>query len=179
MENHVLEEILQIALAAESSLIPSKSQKIYENEYSKLIHWNRSKNARTLTKKVVLAYMSEQCLFSKLKCIMKIKKNIDKSQFHNVSGFLKRSNVGYAPKKSLIFSRARDQFLVETLDDTYLMMKLKSLNFDNCTKVVVIFGICGPCEKIELYNLCVLKILQKRINHKLHIYYLSKFLCLL
>ncbi|KAK4885438.1 hypothetical protein RN001_001709 [Aquatica leii] len=85
------------------------------------------------------------CLCSKLKWMLKIKENIDISQFYNVLAYIKRSNVGYKPKKSPVFSRAQlDQFLVEGFDDTYFMMK-----------VVAIFGKSGACRRVELYRLCV------------------------
>ncbi|XP_031348032.1 uncharacterized protein LOC116174282 [Photinus pyralis] len=140
---------------AESSLCPKKSEDFYKKEFEKFCPWMRNNNAEIVTEKVLLAYFLDQsknykssslwCMYSKLKCMLRIKNDIDISQFSKLSAFLKKCSVGYSAEKSLVFSKNQlINFLTSACDEQYLLMK-----------VVAIFGLFGACRRIEFYNLCV------------------------
>ncbi|KAJ8910766.1 hypothetical protein NQ315_009075 [Exocentrus adspersus] len=45
------------------------------------------------------------CMYSKLKCMLRIKNDIDISRFSKLTAFLKNRSVGYLPEKSPVFSK--------------------------------------------------------------------------
>ena len=72
-----------------------------------------------------------------LKTTMKVHEKIDISKYRKLAAFLKRNNVGYQPKKAKTLTREQvNKFLVEALDDIYLMIK-----------VCIIIGVSGACRR--------------------------------
>lgn len=80
-----------------------------------------------------------------LKSMLKVKENVDISNYSKVHLYLKRKNEGYEPKKSKILSQDNvSKFLTEAPGDTFLLIK-----------VALIFGLYGACRSEELRKLNV------------------------
>ncbi|CAH1379207.1 unnamed protein product [Tenebrio molitor] len=79
-------------------------------------------------------------VYSMLRTMISINKNLDLSKYTNLIAFLKRQSEGYRAKKSESFSKENiEKFLTTANDDDYLMQK-----------VVLIIGITGGCRRQEL-----------------------------
>ncbi|KAJ8912588.1 hypothetical protein NQ315_005751 [Exocentrus adspersus] len=90
------------------------------------------------TEKALLAYFFDQskkykssslwCMYPKLKCMLRIKNDIDISRFSKLTAFFKNRSVGYLPEKSPVFSKEQlMDFLLHAPDGKYLLMKLPFL----------------------------------------------------
>lgn len=160
-DEEVPQEILDAANEASDQLIPHKSKLRYEKEYAAFQKWCQEKHVSSLKEEVFMAYFnhlskifSPSSLWSKysmIKSILKIKKNIDLSQYFKLTSYIKRLNDGYKPKKSKILEKSDvDKFLLEAPDHIYLLIK-----------VVTVFGIAGACRREELAQLTIDNIEEK------------------
>ncbi|KAL0851950.1 hypothetical protein ABMA28_000232 [Loxostege sticticalis] len=81
--------------------------------------------------------------FSMIKSMLKIRNNVDISEYPKLNAFLKRQSDGFTSKKSKILTSDEvEKFLNEAPDDRYL-----------ATKVALIFGVVGACRREELANI--------------------------
>lgn len=132
-ENHVSEEILEMAESALDELIPTKSRKIYEYVYSAYVNWKTSKGITDTSEKVLLAYfkmLSNEYKpailwgnFSMLKLMIKLKEKIDINKFTEISAFLKQKSKGYTAKKSKIFSANELESFLKNAPDEHELDK--------------------------------------------------------
>lgn len=80
-----------------------------------------------------------------LKAVLRTRRNIDISKYFKLTAFMKKKSVGYKAKKSRVLNREDiDKFLVEALDEHYLM-----------TKVLLIMGYTGACRREEITNILI------------------------
>lgn len=156
-ENFIEEVPEEILLAAENlkeDLLPEKSRKRYEKEYTLFCKWSKEKkNVNFEREEVFLAYFYELSKsyqpstlwsrYSMLKTMLKLKKNVDIGMHFKLISFLKKKMVGFRPKKSKILTTSdMEKFIDSAPDDTYLLIK-----------VATIFGLAGACRREELTNL--------------------------
>jgi hypothetical protein len=65
-------------------------------------------------------------VYSMLRTMISINKNLDLSKYTNLIAFLKRQSEGYRAKKSKIFSKENiEKFLTAAIDEDYLMQKVR------------------------------------------------------
>lgn len=125
------------ATEAAESIVPSKSKELYELAYRKFIEWCNSKKTDSVCEKVVVSYFNEKgkamksstlwCLYSKLKAMIQLKRNVDISKYSGVLAFLKRKNIGHVAKKTDVLSRRDfDRYVLEAEDAQHLLTKVKS-----------------------------------------------------
>lgn len=82
-------------------------------------------------------------VYSILKSTIQAYENKDISQYKKLQALLKKSHVGYKPKKSKILEDDDiRKFLAEAPDLIYLLCK-----------VILVMGISGGCRKSELYGI--------------------------
>ncbi|XP_074025424.1 uncharacterized protein [Leptinotarsa decemlineata] len=150
-----MEDILKKAEQARESLIPSKSEAVYQKEYKIYLDWLTRKNVmpKDVTETVFLAYFQElsetsspNSLWTKwsmLKSMVTIHEKRDITKFNELQAFLKRKSKSYKPKKSAVLS-PKDviRFLKDAPNDIHLLHK-----------VVLIMGYFGGCRSQELLNL--------------------------
>jgi integrase len=80
-----------------------------------------------------------------LKSTLRVKENVDISNYGKSQLYLKRQSEGYETKKSKILSQDDvSKFLTEAPGDTFLLIK-----------VALIFGLYGACRSEELRKLNV------------------------
>ncbi|CAK1597504.1 unnamed protein product [Parnassius mnemosyne] len=78
-----------------------------------------------------------------IKSMLKIRNNVDISEYPKLNAFLKRQSDSFTTKKSKILTSSEvERFLNEAPDDRYL-----------ATKVALIFGVVGACRREELANI--------------------------
>ncbi|XP_074038369.1 uncharacterized protein [Leptinotarsa decemlineata] len=122
-----MEDILKKAEQARESLIPSKSEAVYQKEYKIYLDWLTRKNVmpKDVTETAFLAYFQEL------------------SETYSPNSFLKRKSKSYKPKKSAVLS-PKDviRFLKDAPNDIHLLHK-----------VVLIMGYFGGCRSQELLNM--------------------------
>ncbi|XP_074040190.1 uncharacterized protein [Leptinotarsa decemlineata] len=111
-----MEDILKKAEQARESLIPSKSEAVYQKEYKIYLDWLTWKNVmpKDVTETVFLAYFQElsetyspNSLWTKwsmLKSMVTIHEKRDITKFNELQAFLKRKSKSYKPKKSAVSS---------------------------------------------------------------------------
>ncbi|XP_074034967.1 uncharacterized protein [Leptinotarsa decemlineata] len=111
-----MEDILKKAEQARESLIPSKSEAVYQKEYKIYLDWLTRKNVmpKDVTETVFLAYFQElsetyspNSLWTKwsmLKSMVTIHEKRDITKFNELQAFLKRKSKSYKPKKSAVLS---------------------------------------------------------------------------
>lgn len=121
-----------------SSLIPEKSKERYENTYNLFNSWC-NKKSRKINEKSLLAYFvirreklkapgSLWAEYSMLKSTISLYNNVDISKFYTLINFLKKTNVGYRPKKANVFTKTDfTKFLLEAPDERFLVHKVNSL----------------------------------------------------
>ncbi|XP_074030226.1 uncharacterized protein [Leptinotarsa decemlineata] len=150
-----MEDILKKAEQARKSLIPSKSEAVYQKEYKIYLDWLTRKNVmpKDVTETVFLAYFQElsetyspNSLWTKwsmLKSMVTIHEKRDITKFNELQAFLKRKSKSYKPKKSAVLS-PKDviRFLKDAPNDIHLLHK-----------VVLIMGYFGGCRSQELLNM--------------------------
>jgi hypothetical protein len=108
-EDNVLERIEAAAQEAVSNLIPQKSRVAYETTYSRFEEWRSKQKVNCINEKVMLAYFVEKSkivkpstlwsVYSMLRTMISINKNLDLSKYTNLIAFLKRQSEGYRAKK--------------------------------------------------------------------------------
>lgn len=152
-EDKVSSEIENLAAEAELKLIPAKSKDFYYKEYEKLLVWMEKKDTQSINESVMLAYMMDMskiyksstlwCIHSKLQAMLRIKSGIDLASYHKLRAFMKGTNKGYEPRKSLVFTEDNlRKFFIHAPDDAFLFLK-----------VVAICGIFGSCRRSEMCDL--------------------------
>jgi hypothetical protein len=135
-EDNVLDRIEAAAQEAVSNLIPQKSRVAYETTYSRFEEWRSKRKVNCINEKVMLAYFLEKSkivkpstlwsVYSMLRTMISINKNLDLSKHTNLIAFLKRQNEGYRAKKSKSFSKENiEKFLTTANDEDYLMQKVR------------------------------------------------------
>lgn len=128
-------DILEKAMYATSSLIPSKSQEKYESVYQKFMDWHSKSAANSFSENVLLAYfatLSETykpsslwSIYSMLKSTLNIKNDIDISTYPKLKAFLKRRSSGYKAKKAKILTADQiNKFIVNAPNEEYLFLKV-------------------------------------------------------
>ncbi|XP_074038773.1 uncharacterized protein isoform X2 [Leptinotarsa decemlineata] len=129
-----MEDILKKAEQARESLIPSKSEAVYQKEYKIYLDWLTRKNVmpKDVTETVFLAYFQELSEtyspnslwteWSMLKSMMTIHEKRDITKFNELQAFLKRKSKSYKPKKSAVLS-PKDviRFLKDAPNDIHLL----------------------------------------------------------
>lgn len=118
-------EIRETANLASTNLLPDKSKLRYIKSYDAFKNWCQKKQIKSMpSENVMLAYFSELAknkkpstlwaTYSMLRTTLNINDNIDISKFSKLIAFIKKQNVGYKPKKSLVFGKNDiDKFLAE------------------------------------------------------------------
>lgn len=130
------------ALEAASAIIPAKSKEIYEGAYNKFVEWCNTKKTDSVCEKVLASYFNEKAktlksstmwsLYSKLKAMIFLKRNVDISKYTGVIAFLKRQHIGHIAKKSDVLSRNDfDRFMTEAEDTHHLLNKVKLNSLKN------------------------------------------------
>jgi hypothetical protein len=126
-EDNVLERIEAAAQEAVSNLIPQKSRVAYETTYSRFEEWWSKQKVNCINEKVMLAYFLEKSkivkpstlwsVYSMLRTMISINKNLDLSKYTNLIAFLKRQSEGYRAKKSESFSKENIEKFLTTAND--------------------------------------------------------------
>lgn len=114
-------EILIEARNASDSLLPPKSRDKYLEAYETFNQWKISKNAKSYSENVFLAYFNELAnkykpsslwsIYSMLKSTLKIQTKVDITTSSNLTAFLKRRSDGYIGRKSKVLSAPDSQYL--------------------------------------------------------------------
>ena len=105
--------------------------------------WRNLNKANSFSENVMLAYFSQATgvwkpptlwsVYSMLKTVLSCQHNVDISKYERLLAFLKKNSVGYASKKSQVFTSEQIQtFLREAPDEIYLpakVCKIKLLGF--------------------------------------------------
>jgi integrase len=138
-------------------LLPNKSKVRYNDVYEKFLAWLREENVmpRDVSDDILLVYLSNlsktnksSTLWSKysmIKSCLKLKQDIDASNFPKSIAFLKRQSVGYQPKKSSVLTANEvSEFMTKAPDNEWLL-----------TKVALTLGVYGACRRDDLVNLNV------------------------
>lgn len=116
-----------------SSLLPAKSQDVYEKTYE-FCNWCTKQHITNYIEPVFLAYFSEIAQkgltaslwpkFSMLKSTLRVKKNIDIGKFNKLIMYIKRQTEGHIPKKSKILEKEQvQQFILEAPNNLFLITK--------------------------------------------------------
>ncbi|KAL0851464.1 hypothetical protein ABMA28_007261 [Loxostege sticticalis] len=102
-----------IAQNASENILPEKSKSRYISTYDEFIAWREEKKANSFSENVMLAYFSElsaklkpSTLWSRFSMIksLKIRNNVDISEYPKLNAFLKRQSDGFTSKKSKILT---------------------------------------------------------------------------
>jgi hypothetical protein len=111
-------------LWAVSNLIPQKSRVVYETTYSRFEEWRSKQKVICINEKVMPSTLWG--VYSMLRTMISINKNLDLSKYTNLIAFLKRQSEGYCAKKSKSFSKENiEKFLTTANDEDYLMQKVR------------------------------------------------------
>ncbi|KAF2895479.1 hypothetical protein ILUMI_10697 [Ignelater luminosus] len=148
-------EVAEIANAAISNLLPTKSKGWYEKAYTQFREWCIMKNVVKVSESVLLAYLEEKSrkvkpstlwsTFSMLKATLNVKENIDVRKFPKLIPYLKSKSVGYRGRKSRILTKEDiTKFIKEADDDTNLL-----------NQAVLILGVSDACRREELVNMTI------------------------
>lgn len=150
LKEELPDDILEDANIANLNLLPVKSKEKYEKQYDLFDKWCKEKGVKIVKEEVLLAYFvklnkefSPNTLWAKysmIKSVLKLKRNIDISNFYKLTAFIKKQNVGFKPKKAKILTKENvSNFMNEAPDKIYLLIK-----------VATIFGLAGACRREEL-----------------------------
>ncbi|XP_074031893.1 uncharacterized protein [Leptinotarsa decemlineata] len=153
-----MEDILKKAEQARESLIPSKSEAVYQTEYKIYLDWLTRKNVmpKDVTETVFLAYFQElpetyspNSLWTKwsmLKSMVTVHEKRDITKFNELQAFLKRKSKSYKPKKSAVLS---PKDVIKNRSSSHTKEEIVSSGgsnfqgtFQNCT-----FIICNDVNK--------------------------------
>lgn len=146
------EAILKAANEAHLEVLPAKSRGRYEKQYDHFVTWCKQEGVKTYKEEVFLAYFSHLSKFLKsntlwsrysmVKSLVKIKQNLDISQFHKLTSFLKQKNVGFRAQKAQVFTKEDISRFMLAPDEVYLMIKVST-----------IFALAGALRRAELVNI--------------------------
>lgn len=139
-----MEEIVEIALKAKESLLPTKSKQLYEETYGTYKKWCLEKQVVKTTEDSILAYFNTNLAsykistlwtkYSMLRTTINLNEAIDISKFPSIIPFLKRKREGYAAKKSFILTKEHvNSFLFDANDEQHLLNKVYILNLFTLT----------------------------------------------
>lgn len=120
--------------------LPEKSRETYEASYSRFLNWRESNNAKSFSKRVLLAYFVDLSKkyqpstlygeYSKLKTTIKAKNDIDISDYKELKHLLRIQSVGFVSKKGKVLSENEiKRFLNEAPDKVYLAAKVIIIHF--------------------------------------------------
>lgn len=103
-------DICEESSKAVGQLLPNKSKAAYDQSYNRFLIWQNENDATSCSQRVLLTYFSALSKkwksttlwseYSKLAKMLKIKQNINVSEYRELKEFLKKTSVGYRPKKS-------------------------------------------------------------------------------
>jgi hypothetical protein len=169
-EDNVLERIEAAAQEAVSNLISQKSRVAYETTYSRFEEWRSKQKVNCINEKVMLAYFLEKSkivkpstlwsVYSMLRTMISINKNLDLSKYTNLIAFLKRQSEGYRAKKSKSFSKQNiEKFLTTANDEDYLMEKVRVF-FCRISLVTIYFLFSGGFNNRNYGSLSEVRITQ-------------------
>lgn len=127
-------EMRVAAQASIENVLPDKSKKKYEKCYEEFVQWKLSKKAIT-SENCLLVYFQDVVdkykpttawsMYSMLKCMIKIKENIDISKFHKLIAKLKKHAIGHESKKAKVFTAEEiHKYLFEAPDEIHLANKV-------------------------------------------------------
>lgn len=116
-------------------VIPEKSKSRYKQKYIQFVKWQQARKTNELTQEVVLDYFKELAItktpstlwssYSMLRSMIKLKHNLNISQYTKLMAFLKDRGKGYVPEKAKVFtSEMIVKFLETAPDSKYLAMKV-------------------------------------------------------
>lgn len=136
-ESEMEENLMSLETMEESSnsLIPAKSAKVYEKNYSQFMEWRAKNKIITFSENDLLSYFSDLSktlksttlwkYYSILKSTLSIRHKVDLSKYSKLHSLLKRISKGYKPKKSKTFSTSEiRKFIAEAPDSKYLLAKV-------------------------------------------------------
>jgi hypothetical protein len=169
-EDNVLERIEAAAQEAVSNLIPQKSRVAYETTYSRFEESRSKQKVNCINEKAMLAYFLEKSkivkpstlwsVYSMLRTMISINKNLDLSKYTNLIAFLKRQSEGYRAKKSKSFSKQNiEKFLTTANDEDYLMEKVR-IFFCRISLVTIYFLFSGGFNNRNYGSLSEVRITQ-------------------
>lgn len=130
-------EIKEKATSVSLNLLPETSRYRYETTYQKFQEWKARNNVKSSSENVLLVYFEELSrkykastlwsIFSMLKATIKIKHNINITDYMKLQSFLKRKSEKYTPKKSKILTEEDfSKFLNTAPDQQYLLIKVRT-----------------------------------------------------
>lgn len=130
-------EIKEKATGVSLNLLPETSRYRYETTYQKFQGWKARNNVKSSSENVLLVYFEELSrkykastlwsIFSMLKATIKIKHNINITDYMKLQSFLKRKSEKYTPKKSKILTEEDfSKFLNTAPDQQYLLIKVRT-----------------------------------------------------
>jgi len=128
-------EIREIAKNVSDNLIPDASRQRYEHTYKLFTDWQKKMKTKSFSENTFLAYFSHLAeslasttlwaRYSMIKSMVKIKENIDISDYNQLKAFLKRKNVGHRSKQSKTFQAEEiERFLKDAPNETFLIHKV-------------------------------------------------------
>ena len=134
-DENMPDEIMALANAAKEGCIPAQSKEQYDRAYNAFQNWKRKANTHSNNENVVLAYLNQYSQTVKpptiwahwamIKAGLLSYDNVDTSNYHLVTKFIKKVNKGYKPKKSKVLSPSEVRKFIDTApDDTYLAIKV-------------------------------------------------------
>lgn len=128
-------EIVQLAAATTSTLIPETSKSIYNKTYATFNEWRLRKNANSFSENVLLAYFTELSakykpsslwsFYSIIKSMLRINHDVDLEKYGKLRAFLKRKSEGFQAKKSsTLTSEEIRKFIDKAPDEAFLLHKV-------------------------------------------------------
>lgn len=142
-------DISERAKKIRGNLLPKKSENKYRKTFKDFQTWMAEQGLDNISEDVVLVYLESKenlaptSLWSIFSMLKKSLPSHNFNQYHSVKSFLKKKNVGYAPKKSLCFSEEELTKFYSTAPDSKFLL----------AKVIMILGIAGTMRSNELWKL--------------------------
>lgn len=118
-------------------LLPPKSRELYLKTYNLFCDWKTTNGANSFSECIFLNYFNELTktkkpstlwsIYSMLKATVRIKHNIDISNYSKLVTYLKRLSEGNKPKKSRVLSSENiERFLNDAPDHSFLAVKVST-----------------------------------------------------
>lgn len=128
-------EIVQLATATTSTLIPETSKSIYNKTYATFNEWRLRNNTNSFSENVLLAYFAELSakykpsslwsFYSIIKSMLRINHDVDLEKYGKLRAFLKRKSEGFQAKKSsTLTSKEIKTFIDKAPDEVFLLHKV-------------------------------------------------------
>lgn len=128
-------EIVQLAAATTSTLIPETSKSIYNKVYATFNEWRLRNNTNSFSENVLLAYFAELSakykpsslwsFYSIIKSMLRINNDVDLEKYCKLRAFLKRKSEGFQAKKSSTLTPEQiRKFIDEAPDQFFLLHKV-------------------------------------------------------